>query len=598
MNKFKKVRKTFENLSIRRSTFIYFTVTAIVATLIIGIALYIRLSDLLTQTIKEENIGLVSQVNSSIESYVRNVIRLSDSLYYGVIKNVDLKEEDVGDEFKLLYDNNKSDVEDIALLSKGGELLEVIPAARVRTDYNLKIEKWFTDTLEVPEKIHFFQPQVQYLFDSADNQYKWVIMLTRSVEITRGGKAEQAVLLIDLKYSGLEDIIDNVKLGNGGYIYLIDSKGDIIWHPKMSLINSKNYTENNMVAVGYTDGTFEEIYNHESRTITVKTVGYTGWKIIGVTPTIGLSLDSIKTRLFLVFILFLILFLVLVVNSYLSVMITDPIHKLEKSVNELDGGNLDADIYIGGSYEIQHLGNSVNALRFRIKKLMRDLEEEHKLKLEKELEVLQEQINPHFLYNTLESIVWMIEDKKANIAVDMITVLGQFFRIGLNSGESDISVADEIKHVSSYLRIQTMRNKYQFKYEFNIAEGTEIDKLLCLKIILQPIVENAIGHAMEYMGEEGMIQIDCQRDGKDLYFRVKDNGPGMTEEIRQSLLSTDTKKVKSKKGSGIALKNVNERIKLRFGKQYGLDIHSELDEGTEVIIHLPAEPYDKQKIYK
>ena len=207
-----------------------------------------------------------------------------------------------------------------------------------------------------------------------------------------------------------------------------------------------------------------------------------------------------------------------------------------------------------------------------------------------EFDTLQSQINPHFLYNTLDIIVWMIENEKQSEAVKAVTALARFFRISLSKGKSIIPVRDELEHVRNYLMIQHMRYKNKFSYSIEAEE--EVLGLASLKLILQPMVENAIYHGMEFMDGDGEIKIRAWKEEENLYLSVEDNGLGMTEEQVERLF-TDTGHVPSRRGSGIGVKNVNERIHLYFGKNYGLSIESEPDEGTTVRIHLPAIAYEE-----
>lgn len=579
--------------SIRYTIFTYFTVSALVAILLMGGSLYMQMSAGLSAAIEEENQSLVNQLNRSLDSYLRTVMKLSDSLYYGVIKNADLANTSVNSEFTLLYDNNKDSVENIALISKEGELLEAVPASRLNQNFDITKESWFESTLKKTENIHFDDPQVQHLFDSNENQYRWVLPLSRAVEITQGSSTTQGILLINLRYDSLEQLFDNVSLGNGGYVYLINSDGELIYHPKIQLIDSGIYDENNMAAVTYRDGSHKETFGNKNRMVTVKSVGYTGWKIVGVTPDGGITLNSIKAKLFIMFLIAFILFILTIINAYISSKITDPIKELERSVGELEAGVLDAPIYTGGSYEIKHLGTSIQKMADQIKVLMNDIVVEHESKRKSEFNTLQSQINPHFLYNTLDIIVWMIENERQSEAVKAVTALARFFRISLSKGKSIIRVTDELEHVRNYLMIQEMRYKNRFTY--SITVGEDVAELASLKLMLQPLVENAIYHGMEFMDGDGEIDISAYREGNDLCFKVKDNGLGMTENCVKSLLDSEkqveSQKDGSSKGSGIGVRNVNDRIKLYFGDEYGLSITSEPDEGTEIIIHLPAVLY-------
>ena len=578
-------KKIVYNRSIRNSIFIYFTITSLVAVLLIVISIYSRLSSQLYDTVKQENVNLVNRVDSSMEVYLRNIMKLSDTIYYGIIKNTNLSEDSIGEKLTLLYNNNKEQVSNIALISKEGEPISVVPAARFRKNFKAEDEEWFVNALNKTENIHFTLPHVQKMFEKGDNSYNWVISMSRAVEITVGGSTEQAVLLIEMAYQGLEEVLDEVTLGNGGYIYLMDSNGDIIWHPKFELIASGRVKENNLVAAGYDDGSREEVFNGTRQTVVTKTVGYTGWKLVGVIKGTGISLNMLKTRLFIVFVILLIIFIVIIINSYISFRVTNPIRELEKSVKALEEGNLDADIYMGGSYEVQHLGKSVQDMKFRIKGLMQDIVNEHEEKRKSEFDSLQAQINPHFLYNTLDIIVWQIENEKQSEAVHTVTALARFFRLSLGKGKNIVTVKDEIDHVKNYLMIQHMRFKNKFDYEFDIAE--DVLELPSLKLMLQPLVENAIYHGMEFMDGDGMIMVKAWRKEDELYLSVADNGLGMTEDKVEMIL-TGKSTSGNGRGSGIGVKNVNERIKLYFGEAYGLTIDSEPDEGTTVIIHLPA----------
>lgn len=574
--------------SIRYTIFIYFTVTALAASLLITFSLYQRLSSQVEEMVQEENQSLIGQVASSVESYLRTVMKLSDSLYYGAVKNADLSAESINREITLLYDNNKDNVDNIALFTQSGDMVESVPAARLKNGLDVTEEDWFSNALEKTENQHFSYPHVQYVFDNNGNQYRWVVSLSRAVELTEGTSTTQGVLLVDLSYSSLEHLFDGVTARKGGYVYLISSDGQILYHPRIQLIDSGRMKENNMVAAGYKDGNHREKFNGETRNITVKSIGYTGWKVVGVTPSHVVSLNTIKTRLFIVFIITLILAVLALINSYISSRITNPIKELEKSVAVLEEGDLEASVSIGGSYEIKHLGNSIQNMAKQIRLLMEDIVTEHEAKRKQEFDTLQSQINPHFLYNTLDIIVWMIENEQKAEAVKAVTALARFFRISLSKGKSIITVRDELEHVRNYLMIQHMRFKNKFSYKIDVQE--ECLELASLKLMLQPLVENAIYHGMEFMDGDGEILLKVWKEGEELYFTVKDNGLGMTREQVESLLS-DEVHVTSKKGSGIGVKNVNERIKLYFGDKYGLVIESEPDEGTTIIIDLPAVAY-------
>lgn len=576
--------------SIRYSIFGYFTVTALVMGILIALSLNTRFTSQLSATMETESRSMVDQVSRSVEGFLRSVMKLSDSIYYGVIKNSDISQESINQDLILLYDNNKDLVENIALFTKDGEMIEAVPAARMNSYTDIEQETWFTETLERPEIMQFSMPHVQYLFEGSEGQYKWVISVSRAVEITEGPFTTQGVLLIDVRYDSLEQAMGEVSIGEDGYLYLMSGDGEIICHPKAQLIDAGLVQEDNLRVAGYQEGSYQEKFDGEERITTVKSIGYTGWKAVGVTPVGSLTLNTLKTRLFAVFIVLLFLLVLAMINAYISSRITDPIKELEKSVSKLEKGDLDTPVYVGGSYEIRHLGGSIQRMALRIKQLMRDIEQEHESKRKSEFDTLQSQINPHFLYNTLDIIVWMIENEKKSDAVRVVTALARFFRISLSKGKSIITVKDELEHVRNYLMIQQMRFKNKFTY--TIQAEDEVMELASLKLMLQPMVENAIYHGMEFMDGDGEIQIQVWREEDDLYLKVSDNGLGMTEDQVENLFK-DGSHVPSKRGSGIGVRNVNERVHLYFGESYGVRIQSEPDEGTDAIIHLPAIPYSE-----
>ena len=576
--------------SIRYTIFSYFTISALAAIVLIGVTLYAQMSQQLKAAVREENQAVLGQINRSVDSYLRTIMKLSDSLYYGVIKNADLDKETVNSQITLLYDNNKDSIANIALLSKDGELLEAVPAARLKTGMDVTKEQWFSNTLNRTDNLHFTTPHVQYIFDNNENQYRWVITLTRAVEITHGTSTEQGILLLDIRYSSLQQILDNITLGNQGYLYMVSSSGDLIYHPRMQMIETGQMSENTAMAADYRDGSFRERYEGEWREVSVKSVGYTGWKLLSVTPEKGLPLNNLKIQLFGVFVIGAFLLVLVLTNNFISSRITTPIQKLEKSVNAIEAGDLDTEVYQGGSYEIRHLGRSIGEMAKRIKTLMEDIVAEHESKRKSEFNILQSQINPHFLYNTLDIIVWMIENEQKQDAVRIVTALARFFRISLSKGKSIITVRDELEHVRNYLMIQQTRFKNKFVYTIDAEDG--VMELVSLKLMLQPLVENAIYHGMEFMDGDGEICVKVYREDTELWFRISDNGLGMTEEQTRSLLD-EQNHISSKRGSGIGVKNVNERIRLYFGESYGLAIWSEPDEGTVITIHLPALAYSE-----
>ena len=305
-----------------------------------------------------------------------------------------------------------------------------------------------------------------------------------------------------------------------------------------------------------------------------------------------LMLVALLIPVFLIIIaIFLMLFdIVILINSFISTKLTAPIKHLEESVQTLEYGDASKAIYQGGSYEIRHLGASIQGMVDQLQQLTDDIVREHEQKQKSELDALQSQINPHFLYNALDIIVWMIEREQPREAVNIVTALARLFRISLSRGKNIIPVRDELEHVQNYLTIQTMRYKNKFSYVIEMDD--EVKDLAIIKLVVQPLVENAIYHGMDFMDGDGMITISAKIVGNELHLTVADNGLGMKPEVVERLLVEYTP---VSKGSGVGLKNVNERIKLYFGDRYGVLIKSEPDEGTWITLVLPIIRYETEE---
>ncbi len=587
------MKRLFEHYGIRRMIFLYFTAAEIVFASLVTLSLYQRMKAQYISSVTEEAEIIVDQTAAAVEDYLQRMIKLSDSLYYGVIKNADLKDPSTAEKATILYDSEKERISNIGVFSGTGELEFAMPAARVADSVSVKELPLFSEALSRPDALLFSPPHVQRTFAGSEGQYRWGLTLARAVEIRERASTHQGVLMMELLYSGLQQYFDNVSIGTHGYIYMIGSDGEILYHPRMQLIESGIEEESQLAASAVRDGTYSERYRGENRHVTVKTVGYTGWKLAGVTSDRGFYLNNQKNLLFMGFIIGLLAYILALVNAYISSRITTPIRKLEHSVNVIESGDLEAEVYIGGAEEIRHLGTSVQKMADRIRGLMQDIVTEHETRRRTEFDALQSQINPHFLYNTLDIIVWMIENEEKEKAVQIVTALGRFFRISLSRGRSIIPVKDELEHVRNYLMIQ--QNRFKNKFTYRVEADDAVLPMASVKLILQPIVENAIYHGMEFMDGDGEILVKAELKDGCTVMTVRDNGLGMTEETVEKLLSGDQPHAPSRRGSGIGVRNVHERIRIYFGEDYGLSIVSEPDEGTKVTIRMPAVPFDESR---
>ncbi len=454
------------------------------------------------------------------------------------------------------------------LLSYSGELGTKLKEENQDGDRNLSL---FVDELSSGEEYYISQPHVNNMFKE---YYPWVVTFVTKKEIEN----ENVYIAMDVQFDKFSQYIDKIHIGDIGYVFIADDNGDIVYHPQQQLIYSKLQDEQlDLLPAVYektTLSTQSNIYSHSG-------IEGTTWHIVGVS-----NIDELVTRRseefmqYAAIVLVSVFFISLVLVIILFRGLTRPIDRLIKSMQLFER---DMDSYIEkdehGIKEFRDLQSSFNHMAKRIKKLMAKIVEEEKELQKFELKALQAQINPHFLYNTLDSIFWLCEEGGNQDAAHMVSALSNTFRISTSRGKDEITIREEIKHVESYLVIQNIRYKNQFSYYFEVEES--ILDYRCLKILLQPFVENAIYHGLNRMVDEGEIVVRGYREGESIYLQVIDNGVGMDEEQIEELYRADSNK------TGIGVINVHNRVEIYYGDEYGVMVESELDEGTTFTIKLP-----------
>nr|WP_264472771.1 sensor histidine kinase [Extibacter muris] len=571
---------------------IAFSLISLSLMMVLGIVMYIRFSNLSRQETVQSTQKLMEQTGENLEDYLVSMRQISDAAYYNVIKENDFasQDQDIQTKMNLLYEANRDNLRSIAIYNNHGSLRMAEPVAAQKEDPDVTRQDWYKQAMEEMENVHFSTPHIQNLFDDGTFRYYWVISLSRVVELTGNGVSQMGVLLVDMDYSSISRMMKQINtLNTEQYYYLCDSSGQIIYHPRQIQISDGIYNENSKAAAGYKDGVYDERFEGESRKVVVNTISYTGWKLVGVIPNATFTHGTVSIRYFIAILVLLMAMMLVVINRVVSVRISSPILKLDDSVKGYEAGET-PEIYIGGSLEIRHLGHSIQRSYEQIDTLMKKIVLEQNERRKSELDALQSQINPHFLYNTLESIVWMVEGERNNEAVFMLSQLAKLFRISLSKGSTVITVKDELQHAQSYMNIQKIRYKNTFSITFHVDPA--IYGYCTVKLILQPILENAINYGVSGMDDCGEITVAGRLEGSDLILAVTDNGMGMTREEAELVL-TDSERV-HKHGSGVGLVNVNNRIQILFGKEYGLAIESEPDEGTTVFIRLPAVLYTEE----
>jgi two-component system sensor histidine kinase YesM len=435
-------------------------------------------------------------------------------------------------------------------------------------------------------------------------QYRWVISLSREIIDEETGRG-LGILLVDLNFRIIDRICSSIQLGERGYIFVVDQRGDVVYHPQQQLLYGGLKTENIRRIIDEPTGYFPGDDEDRDKFYSVETMRSTGWKVVGVNYRSEFveNRDAIRRSYTFWGLFFLIASMA--VSLFISQRISKPIKELRRSMQAVEQGNFDILADIHSSNEIGELGKDFNIMVGEIKQLLRRVTLEQEQKRKSELKALQMQINPHFLYNTLDSVIWMAEGGKQEEVIAMSSALARLFRLSISKGKEIIDVASEIEHVKNYLTIQKIRYKDRLDYRIEVEE--EIKSFQIVKIILQPLVENAIYHGIKNNSVAGTVVISGCRTPTGMDLAVRDDGIGMNpaalEKLRRKLRGSREGREPTAAGdpaedprdagadvpgSGVGVRNVDERIKLYFGPDYGLEFESREDEGTTVIIHLPA----------
>ena len=332
---YQKWNAFYSKVSLRYVIWGAFTLTALLGAVLMGTSFYNRFSLQLQGIVEKQNRALIEQVNNTLTSELRNIMRISDSLYFSVLKS----EENVPVEegFALLYDTNKSSIQNIALFSKEGDLLVSAPAAKLslgRCDEGSVV----SECSDTDRKSAFFQAACTEFVCQQQGE----LCTCTDVEQDGAGadayEVQDGVLLIDLKYEQLESIFKNISLGEEGYIYLVDGAGNLIYHPQQQLILDGIEQENHEKASAYKDGVHDEVFEGQHRKVTIKSVGYTGWKIVGVVPDKAAQLSTVKNIIFLIALVMSFMLILSIINSYISKKVTIPIEHLEGAVKRIAEG--------------------------------------------------------------------------------------------------------------------------------------------------------------------------------------------------------------------------------------------------------------------
>ncbi len=535
---------------------------AVVSMIYVGTNIYGKFSDEIIDNARTFSSQILDQVAINVEEYISEGIKIHEE-----ISEIANEEKEISDVFltklNLLF-SNKINVMSISAFDEKGNLLFVVPKDEIREDYDISYIPQYKELVDDRTFVTISDPRIQSVYK---DKYEWVISYGK--RLVMGSKAKKALIVnVDMKLEPFTRILSDINLGGSGSIYMINSDGESIYHPYQAYIASLG-----------------EIPREENAIYMEREISFTNWKVVGLTYMDNLLKGNKDILIDVISTLPLALLIIIMVTWFISWQISKPINTLSKTMDKVSEGDFSVRVnMIKGEKEVVALSRTFDGMVETVQELIKQNEIKEKNKRKTELNALQAQINPHFLYNTLDSIMWMAENGSKEEVIDMVGALARLFRISISKGKRIISVERELEHVRNYLLIQKIRYKNRFDFSVEIEKGLEEHSTL--KLILQPIVENALYHGIENLMEKGELSIRAYAKENNLVFEIADNGIGMTEETL-AMLNDVSMEVKSRSGSGVGISNVRERIRLTYGEEYGLFVESEEDVGTTVYIYQP-----------
>lgn len=553
-------------------------ITVLLVVFFITLAFYQILESSLLEMAMTNNEQSITQVRNIINNYTASTKDRMNNLVNVVSENDSI--EAIRNHMETMVDINE-DIASIIIYSEDGEILEFQGNGKLKENIENNLS---FDQEELIKKGDYVvtSPHVQNIIE---NKYPWVVTVAKKK--WAGPYNQEVYLTMDIKFSSIATYIDDVGIGQHGYCFITNSSKDLVYHPLQQLIYL-NIKKENLEQIDTLTSNSEI---RDGAIFTAQEIPDYNWKVIGVSYISELVDSKLISGLkALAYILAIMLVLAVIVIFVLSKLITKPVRSLVVAMSEFEQNAIEFKYQPVKSFsEFNQLTHSFEHMVGQIQSLMEQVKREEITLRKTELKALQAQINPHFLYNTLDSIQWMCEQDNTKDAVVMVGALAQLFRISISKGYELITIEKELQHAQSYLLIQSYRYRDQFTYKFVVEP--EVLPYLCNKITIQPIIENAIYHGISRMVDKGEITIEVYFDNDDVVFIISDNGVGMTSKQVENILKkelTDSK--------GIGVKNVNDRIKIYFGNNYGITVSSELDVGTVITIRIPAIKEDTYEV--
>jgi len=505
---------------------------------------------------------MLRQVDKSINYYISGMASVSDYIVENedVVSYLAARQPDtssnVMEELQTVA-GTRPDFVNLIILREDGAFVSNHDQMGINPNWNYRESSWYKDAITAQGEPVFSSSRVENV---VAGEYDWVISMSRA--LYSNGQLS-GILLVDLNYQQIADIC-SLSNNDSGYIFIVGADGRLVYHPQQRLVYSGIKTER-FDLVTRSEGVNSVISDGYIYTSSLSPAS--GWVTVSVFDTN--QLVSISSDVIVLFVAIGLFFAIItfIISYVASKRLTDPILQLKASMKQFEKGDFDAKANIMVNNEVAELGESFNVMTERIKNLVAQellIEEQKRIS---ELQALQAQIRPHFLYNTLESIIWMSEIGENEKVIEMTSALSKLFRATTSNANELVTLKTEIDYVTNYMKIQKMRYRDKLNYRLDVDESVLEAKVI--KLIIQPMVENAIYHGIKQLKGQGLIIVSAHAEEQKLFITISDNGVGFDKGTLDGTLD-----FASKDESGIGINNVKDRIKLFFGSEYGINIKS------------------------
>lgn len=530
---------------------------------------------------------IINQMNQNIDSYIDYMDNIASLVSGGEDVQEALFDKNPDEEsYKRLKEQfhtileGRADIKNLGILRLGGNALINDGSQTVNEYLDITGQEWYQNAIEANGKSVLTSSHVQHI---VKGERPWVITLSRAIKNSLSKENLDSVFFIDLNYSAISELCDQNSMSDTGYVFIVDENGNIVYHPQQQQLYNELQTENIDLVMDSKEDTVRLKRGSEEKLYTMSRSEKTGWTVVGCMNVDELLKTSKQAQSIYLITAIVLVVTALVISSLIARNITLPIQRLRDSMLKVQKGDFKtADVEVTTENEIGSLSKSFNVMTHRIQELMEQNVHEQEEKRKSELKALQSQINPHFLYNTLDSIIWMAEGKKNEEVVLMTAALARLLRQSISNEEELVSIGQEIEYARSYLTIQKMR--YKDKLEFQIEVLPSINTVPIIKLVLQPIIENAIYHGLKYKESKGLLIIKGYEESENIILQIIDNGVGMDEAKLQHIF--DKHKV-NYHSNGVGVYNVQRRLLLYYGSKYGISYESKPGFGTTATITIP-----------